>query len=305
MALREAMVFSRTVASGGASWTVPANESWLIEGLYCVPSSNDTYLTLIIDGTVVGKFRVAGKSGNHLPPLAAKTGSLIEALPGDLFAHCRKRGRALDIPLGSGQTFTVSRYAEAGDVVIRYSKWDAGDQKGDSPNGSAAKLRRYLHYMTNSAALTASPGSYDTSLIWSGMDSWPVAGRQVAANMKIRLLAIFAAAVSHGNNTANKGYTTDLQLLRDGSYLFNDGVVGIPMGGLSTVTTDAADYTGVNSAIGPQTAAQPKPALWLPEPEVFEQGATLTVQSALAGMAAGGIAAAELDCALLLEREVA
>ena len=38
-------------------------------------------------------------------------------------------------------------------------------------------------------------------------------------------------------------------------------------------------------------------------PELFGPGDTLTVQSALAGMAAGGIAAAELDVALLLERE--
>jgi hypothetical protein len=297
------MVFSRTILSGGNAWTVPANESWLVEGLYCVPSSNDTYLTLYVDGTIVAKIRVKGKSGNHLPPLAYKAGQLYELVPGDLFAACRARNRPLDIPLGNGQVFTVSRYAETGDVVIRYSKWDAGDKKATDPNGSAAKLRRYLHYMTNSAALTATPASYDTSLIWSGMDSWPVAGKQAPAGRKISLLAIFAAAVSHGNNTENKGYTTDLQLMREGNLLFNDGLLGIPLGGLSTVTADAADYTPVNSAIGPQTAEQPKPGLWLPEPEVFDPGDTLTVQSALAGMAAGGIAAAELDCALLLERE--
>jgi hypothetical protein len=304
MALRERSVFARTLASGGASWTVPNFESWLIRNIFSIPSSSDTYLTLYADGVILAKLRTKGKSGNHLPYPGAKTTQVYERRAGTVFDQFLKIGRPLDIPLAAGQTFTVSRYAEAGDVALVYDKYDAGDQKADGINGSAAKVRRYLHYLTNVAAVTATPATLDTSLVPTGWDTWPVAGRQVATNHIIRLLGILAAPSARGNNTINKGYTTYLQLLKEGDLLLDDGLNGIPLGGNSAATADSEDYSGLAAVIGPATGEYPVPGLWLPEPIEFKGGDTLTPQVASSGAASAGIAAAALDVALVLEREV-
>jgi len=302
MALREAGRFATITASGGGTLTAKDYESLRITDIFCVPSSSDTFLILSVDGVTIGKLRVKGLSGNHLPYPAVKTAAAYEALTGGLFAWLRTRGIDLSIPVAKGQTLTVARYAEAGEVTIKQDVYDAGDVKDTEPNGRAASKHTFLHYMTNAAALTATPAALDTSLLPTGWGSlWPVGGLQVPGNTKYRLLGVFGCPVSRGNASANKGYTTHLALIRSSDWLWDESQVGVRFLGDAAITADAATYTPIASVVGPLTAEYPYPPLMFPALELGP-GETLTPQVVLAGAASGGIAAGQLDVALLLER---
>jgi hypothetical protein len=305
MALRERGRVLRITASGGGTLACPSYESLRVRNIHCVPSANDSYLTLSIDGMTVLKLRVKGKSGNHCPYPVVNTASVYEAQAGTIFDLGRRLGKPLDVPIGPDQTLTIARYAEAGELTVVYDAFDAGDVRPEEPNGSMARVRRYPHYMTNSAAITATPCVLDTSLIWTSFEPWPVASSKVPDGATIRLLAILGAPASHGDATNNKGYTTALQLIQEGRYLFDVSQVGLPLVGLAGHTANTCVYTPVASVIGPLTAEQPQPP-FIPEvPLEFKPGETLTAQVKLTGAAANGLIAADLDIAFLLERELA
>lgn len=301
MALRERGRLKRLVASAGGTLVAPSHESFRITDLFCAPSTNDTYLTLTVAGATIGKFRVKGCGGNCLPYPTVQTAQAYEAQLGTVFGWGRAHGWDLTIPLAAGQTLTVSRYAETGELTIMYDAYDAGDVAASEPNGSNASVRRYLHYMTNAAAITTTPWSLDTSLVWTGMESWPVGARPVPANRTIKLFGVLGAPCAAGDASANKGATTYLSLLREGNVMFDDAQNGVPFVGDVSSVAAAVTYKPIASLIGPLTAEYPYPPFWLPEPVEFSAGETLTCQVILAGAAATGIAAAELDVALALE----
>lgn len=301
MALRERGRVKRIVASGGGTLVAPSHEAFRITDIFCVPSASDTYLTLIIAGATIGKFRVKGCAGNCLPYPCVQTAQAYEAQLGTIFGWARERGFDLSIPLAAGQTLTITRYAEAGEVTILYDAYDPGDVAATEPNGSDATVRRYLHYMTNAAAVTTTPWPLDKSLIWTGMESWPVAARAVPANRSIRLFGVLGAPCAAGDASANKGATTYLSLLRQGNVLFDDEQDGLPFVGDVSSVAAAVTYKPIASVIGPLTAEYPYPPFWLPEPLALVAGETLTCQVVLTGAAATGIAAGELDVALALE----
>lgn len=305
MALKERGRVKRLTASSGGTLTAPNHESFRVTDLFCVPSANDTYLTLIIEGVTVGKWRVAGLAGNHVPYPAVETAQKYERSTGGLFAWLRAHGIDLTYPVATGQSLTVQRYAQTGEVTVVYDAFDRDDVAETEVNGPKAATRRYLHYVTNTAAITTSPVTLATSLIWPGGEQWPIGARDVPHATTIRLLGLFGAPVAHGDGSANKGYTTYLKLLREGDVLFDQDQNGLPFVGDSAQTADAASYKAVASTIGPLTAEQPQPPLLFPEPLAFGPGATLTPDLIVAGAAASGIAAAEVDLAFLLERETA
>jgi len=306
MALKERGRMKRIAASGGGTLVAPNHESFRVTGIFCVASAGDTYVTLIIDGVTVGKFRVADLAGNHIPYPVALTTALYEHTRGGLAAWLAANGIELTFPLAAGQTLTVSRYAEAGNVCLVYDAFDAGDVGADELNGSKARIRRYLHYVTNTAAITTA-GATDlaTSLIWPGGDSWPVGGKQVALNTRMRVLGILGCPIAHGNvaGNANTGYSTHLRLLKEGDVLFDDAQEGIPFLADVAHLANAAEYSPIASLIGPCTAEIPYPGLLFPDPLEFAPGEQLTPQLVVAGAAAEGIAASEADVAFILERE--
>jgi len=305
MALRERGRIKRITASGGGTLQADADESFRITDLYCAPSSNDTYLTLYVGGRTVNKIRVKGKAGNHAPYPTVKTTQLYEATFGGLFAALRARGFDMTIPVATGETFKVERYAETGDVTIVYDVYDPGDVANTEPNGSAASVRRYLLYADNSAAVTASPASIDNSLEAAGMDDWPIDGDDVPGNTEFRLHGVLGCPCAAGDGSNNHGYTTHLKLLSDGDVLMDsEDQVGVPFLGDSSVTSATVDYTPVGSLVGPMTAERPYPPLWFPEPLVFTTGRTLTLQVVVGSAGSNGIGANELDVCLALERIV-
>jgi len=304
MALRERNRVKRITASGGGTLVAPNHESFLVKDIYCVPSAHDDYLTILVEGVNVAKYRVKGLAGNHLPYPCVKTTQLYEATRGTIISQLRAAGLDLSIPVPSGQTLTVSRYAEAGDVCLVYDAYDRDDIAEDAPNGPRARIRRYLHYVTNSAAITSSPVTLDQSLIWTGGDAWPIGGLDVPHNTIIRVVGLVGCPVAKGDGSNNKGYCQYLKLLKEGDVLMSDDQVGIPFLGDSSVTAATAAYTPVASVIGPATAERPYPAMIFPEPLEFTTGQTLTLQVTVGNAAASGIAAGEIDLALIIEREI-
>lgn len=303
MALRYVHQIKRITASGGGTLQADQDESFLIRGIYCNPSSNDDYITVYVQGTAVGKFRVKGLSGNHLAYPAMQVNQAYEGVVPNLFEYARSIGFPLDIPIASGETLTISRYAETGDVCVLYDVFDAGDIRPDQDNGSRANKRRYIHYGTNTSAITSSPAGVNKSLIWSGGSGFPFDGSSVAERNIYRVKAILGCPCTGGDGSANKGYTTHLVLISDNNYLFDEDRNGLPFLSDSSYTTDATGYKEVASVIGALTAEHPKPALVLDPPLEFPEGKQLTVQVRVSSAAADGIEANEIDVAFLMEQE--
>jgi len=324
MALKARNQTKLITASGGGTLVADADESFLIKDIFCKASSNDTYLTLLTQGTTVGKIRVAGLAGNHLPYPMVKTAQIYEHLAGTILAQLRAAGRALlglpprpgngDIeeykknpldlrfPVASGETFRVSRYAEAGNVALLYDVYDAGDVTPDLPNGRLSKVQRYLHYGTNAASAADGDCAVATSLIWTGGDGWPFDASAVAERNVFRLLAIVGCPLGKGASSANKGYTTHLKLTRRNTILFDEDRSGLPFKG-DTSGLSAVSYVSEGSVIGVGTGLNPTPPLILDPALEFLEGERLTTAIVIAGYASGGPGAGELDLAYVLEHE--
>jgi len=336
MALKARNQTKLITASGGGTLVADADESFLIKDIFCVPSSNDTYLALLTQGTGVGAFRVKGKAGNHLPYPIPVAVVIYEWSPGTILSRLRRLGKEmlglpgspadggledfqknpLDIrfPIASGETFRVTRYAEAGNVCLLYDIYDAGDIKPEMPNGSKSRISRYLHYATNVASAASGAVAVSTTLMgsgsglsgWAGGDEWPVNGLAVAEKNVYRLLAIAAAPLAKGNaaGSANAGYTTHLQLIARNTILMDEDRVGLPMLGNSAETgASTVSYVSKGSVVGPGTQQNP-PGPYLFDPRLeFGEGEKLTTNIVIAGYASGGPGAGELDLAFVLEHE--
>lgn len=323
MALKVRNQTKLITASGGGTLRADEDESFLVHGIHCDPSTNDTFVTIYVGGVTLAKIRVKGKSGNHLPYPFAKTAQIYEDRPGALLGYLRARGREifgqgpgwgentlegyqanpldLSIPVASGETLTVSRFAEAGDVCLVYDIYEAGDVTPAMPNGTRSNVRRYIHYADNAAAITTTPYAVTNSLMWSGGDEWPFNALSVAERNQFSILALVGCPASHGSGAANKGVTTHWQVMLRNNVLFDEDRNGIPFEGETAQVADAISYIADASLIGPLTAENPAAPLILVPALEFVEGDKLTTQMVLANAAAGGIAANELDVAYVLE----
>jgi hypothetical protein len=295
MAVQSANQFKTITASGGGTLVAQAGQSLLLTDIFCVPSSSDTFLTLTIGGTTVGKFRVKGKSGNHCAFPSVFTALAAELVTRGLFAELRARGVDLSIPIASGETLTVTRYAEAGNVVLRYTVADAGDYKNTDPNGRLAKVRRYVNYVGNTAAVTAlAYADLDYSEMWAGFNAWPAGLLGVPENHRFTLFGLLGCPSGKGASAANKGYTTNIQLIRENNVLFDPDRAGLPfLGDVAEATGQA--YKEIASVVGALTAERPRPPLMFDTPLVFDRGESITGRVLITGAAASGHAINTID----------
>lgn len=224
MLLQSNMV-KRITASGGGDLEAKTGESLRVKRIECIPSTNDTYLTITVDLTTVAFYRVKGKSGNHLSTI------LTAYLKRNLMEFLANQGINVTIPVAEGQTLSVSRSAEAGNVMIIYDRFSAGDVKASDPNGSESNIYTFLQYAKVGTVPVASGDALiDTALTPSMFPDFPCA-KVVPARHTIDLLGIFGSpfvdAVSAGNNFA----TTFLKLIRDREVLFDQDRKGLPFDG--------------------------------------------------------------------------
>lgn len=244
--LFQANMVKRLTASGGGDLEAKTGESLRVKRIECIPSTNDTYLTLNVDRVTVGFYRVKGKSGNHLSTL------LTSYLKRNLMQFLTNAGINVSIPIAEGQTFNVERYAEAGNVIIIYDRFSAGDVKATDPNGSASNVYTFLQYAKISATPTAS-GDYliDTALTPAEFPDFPCA-KVVPARTTIELLGIAAAPFNQGIAGPHGLATSFFKMIRDREVLFDTDRNGIPFDAQNAAAT-ALTYSSNFSLIGPCT----------------------------------------------------
>jgi len=244
--LKQSNMIKRIVASGGGNLSAAAGESLLIKRIECIASGSDTYLTLSVDRVTVGYYRVKGKSGNHLGTI------LTSYLKRNLMEFLTLKGVNVTIPVAEGQTFNVNRFAEAGNVIIVYDKYDAGDVNATMPNGSASKEFTFIQYAKVGTAPTASGDALiDSALSPAEFPDFPC-GAVVPALHTISLLGIVGCPVNNASAANVNFETTFIKLIKGREVLFDEDRNGIPFDAQDDSVTEDT-YMSNFSLIGPCT----------------------------------------------------
>jgi len=281
----------------------PAGQSLLIKGIYCQPSSNDTYLTLQTDRVTVGFWRLKGQSGNHLSHIRT---AVIES---NVMEFLAAKGINVSIPVAEGQVFTVSRYAEAGRVVLVFDRFDAGDIRADMPNGSDAKEYTFMQYMNIVMGRTDSGNAlFDASLSPAEFPDFPC-GKVVPANHRITMLGLVGCPWRDGQSGGIGLYTTHIKLIREREVLFDEDRNGIPFDAyLHTGSTAlyAAGFSliGAGRRMGQSGHSGTGDPLIFDPPLVFEAGVELNVYAVMVAYGDTPVWTADLaDLAAILKVE--
>lgn len=275
--LKQANMMKRITASGGGTLEAKGGESLRIKRIEVVPSANDTYLTLSVDRVTVGFYRIKGKAGNHLGTLH---GAYLYA---NLMQFLANNGVNVSIPVPTGQTFSVSRYAEAGNVMVIYDRFDAGDVKATDPNGPESKEFTFVQYAKVGTAPTASGDAVvDTSLTPTEFPNFPC-GAVVPSGHVIEMLGIAGSPFVDGAAGPVSFASSFLKLTKGREVLFDPDRLGIPFDGQDAAATALA-YAGNFSLIGPGTEVlintnivTPGDPLLFDPPLTFPEGSELNV----------------------------
>ena len=278
--LKQGNCVKTITASGGGDLEAPAGQSLLVKAIYCVPSSNDTYLTLQVDRVTVGYYRLKGLTGNHL--------NYIEGagLIFNMMEYLESKAINVQIPIAEGQTFTVSRYAETGRVIISFERYDAGDMRADMPNGSEGKEYTFLQYMDIVTGVSASGDAiFDKALSPAEFPDFPC-GKSVPANHRITLLGLVGTPWQQGDSGPKGFYTSYIKLIREREVLFDEDRNGIPFQSYYTASPSdlyEAAYTLIGSGmhhIGSGMKGAGEPLIFNPS-LVFEAGVELGIYAVM------------------------
>ena len=241
--LKQSNCIKRITNSGGGDLIADAGESFLVKAIHCLPSTNDTYLVLRVDRKTVGVYRVKGRGGNHLP--YRRSGYLSQ----NLMEFLDSKGINVKIPVAEGQTFTVSRVAEAGDVAIVYDMYDAGDILATMPNGSDAKEYTFIQYMDSTETpAVAGDVLVNTSLSPAEFPDFPC-GKTVPARNTIDILGLLGTPVADATDGANYQKSEYLKLVKERETLFDEDRHGIPFFA-TTPTAVGTTYIADNTLLG-------------------------------------------------------
>jgi len=236
----------RITASGGGDLEAKAGESFKIRRIECIPSTNDTYITVRVDRVTCAYYRVKGLSGNHLGT------NRVDYLKRNIMEFLESKGINVSIPVAEGQTFNVSRYAETGNVMIVYDRYSAGDILSTDPNGSGSNVITFLQYASIGTTPTASGDhKLDTAITPSEFPDFPC-GKVVEARHVVEMLGVAGCPFANAEAGPAVWGTTFMKFVKDREVLFDPDRNGIPFNAnLTTATADS--YGGVFSLIGPGT----------------------------------------------------
>ena len=244
--LLQADMVKRLIANKGGDLEAKTGESLRIKRIECIPSGSDDYLTVSVDRVTIAYYRIKGKSGNHLSTLRS------EYLKRNLMEYLDKQGINVSIPVAEGQTLTVKRADEAGNVILVYDRHSAGDVIETEPNGSKSKIYTLIQYAKVGITPTATGDvKIDTSLTPAEFIDFPC-GKVVPPLYTVELLGIvgcpFVDASAAGINFATRFF----KLVKDREVLFDPDRNGIPFDG-QDATVSALTYKSNFSLIGPNT----------------------------------------------------
>ena len=275
--LLQANMVKRITASGGGDLEAKAGESFRIRRIECIPSTNDTYITVRVDRVTTAYYRVKGKSGNHLGT------NRVDYLKRNIMEFLERMGVNVTIPVAEGQTLNVSRYAETGNVMIVYDRYSAGDVLPTDPNGSESNSITFLQYASIGTTPTASGDhKLDTAITPSEFPDFPC-GKVVEARHTVDMLGVAGCPFANAEAGPAVWGTTFMKFVKDREVLFDSDRNGIPFNAnLTSATADS--YGGVFSLIGPGTEILVDTNIIMPgdplmfEPALrFEAGSELSV----------------------------
>lgn len=265
MAVPFPLQFKSKLGTGDLTLTADANESFRVHGIR-IAGSTGSYLTVRIDNTTVGYFRVATSAqGNHLhfPPLDSDKQNILErAIAEGLFRP---------YPIASGQKMVFSGVAVAGAVQqIIYTKHGPGEVRATEPNGSESMEYDYISYGYHNGNLAEGDNELDTCRNPGEFPQFPFE-EIVPAKHSITLHGIMASDLCKGyTSTADSSATDFLKLIHERTVLADEDREGILLQGIYTASDIA--YGGGRSDIGFDSDLERRPAFMLPTPIVFPAG---------------------------------
>lgn len=298
--LKQANAVKHVLTTVACSLEANAGESFLIKKVIFGATATSGYPVFRVDRKTVGCYRGGAQGVTHL-------GHQDDAfLPMNLMEWLASKGINVTIPVAEGQTFTIERTSDTGDVTIVYDIYDAGDIKADMPNGSESNEYMMIQYMTASAALEAAGDHLlNVSLSPSEMVDFPC-GKVVPAKTTIDILGVVGQPVSKGD--ASTGHTTTqyLKFVKDREVLFDEDRNGIPFKAVANTTGTAVYKTdmsligdGVSVPTGLSDPSYGLPLLFDPALR-FLSGEELLVYLNCSYAASGTVAVAEVRVGLIM-----
>jgi hypothetical protein len=260
-------------------------ESFLIKKVM-VDSAAGTYVTLKIDKTTVGYFRIDKTYGNHLhfPKALGQDIALAPLKTMNLLDLLTEKGIFAGYPIAEGETFLLTGAAGATDIkTIVYDIMEAADIKPEQPNGSRAEEYLLINYGDTGAAIDAAGDArYDNPLNPVEFPQFPY-GDDVPPKHQIVIHGIAGAEAGVRNATpATAIYTQYLKMVKDRAVLFDEDRNGLPFD-FSTVTGAAGTKrSGGRSLIGDFSDLDARPPLFFAEPMLMEAGDELNIYATVA-----------------------
>ncbi len=292
MALREPLAVKQVVGNTLFELTADAGESLLVTGIY-IDTPAASYVTLQVDKTTVGYYRVGGTQGNHLffPDVTDIRGNLLDLL--------RARELFGGYPVPEGSTFRMTGVKQATSFqVVTYQVHDAGDMKADDLNGPQARQYQYAAYGRADSVLADGDEAIQLSQTPAEFPDFPY-GEATPQGQRISVLALAMSDIGYATATAaNIQNTSYLKLIKEREVLFDEDRNGLLLSGTVRVADGTDVGTGV-SVLGNRSDADLSNPLILPEPLVFNGGEELNIYVTSAVTAGSAILLA-LDCELML-----
>lgn len=280
MALKAANQTKTVIGAADLQLRADPGESFLIKKIM-IDSGAGTYVTLKIEKTTVGYFRVSATYGNHLSfPRFQDTALVIGAQhPKNLLELLWDLGIFKGYPVAEGETFILTGVAGAADMkTVIYDIMEAADIKPEQVNGSKAPEYLLVNYGDTGAAIAAAAENlYDNPLNPVEFPAFPF-GDDVPAKTQITIHGIAGAEAGVRNATpATAIYTEYLKLVKDREVLFDEDRNGQPFD-FSTITGAAGTKrAGGRSLMGDFTHLDPRPPLFFDTPMLFDQGDELNI----------------------------
>lgn len=246
-----------------------AGESFRVYGIRIERSTGD-YVTVRIDNTTVGYFRVAAiatppnfASHLHFPMIDSDRVNILErAIAGRLFRP---------YPIACGQKLTITGAKQSGAVVqVIYTKHAAGEVRSTDSNGSNSNEYDFIQYGEVGGDLAEGDNELVTCINPGEFPQFPFA-EVVPAKHTIKIHGILASDVCRGaSSLSNSTATLYLKLIHERAVLADEDSNGILLKGDFL----ASGYTIGNgqSNIGFDDNADQRPGLMFPTPLVFSAG---------------------------------
>jgi len=281
MALKVRDMVKNFSGDGTLELRADVGESLHIKKIY-IYSPIAKWVTLKIDKTTVGYFRISWLFGNHLffPKHQGFDGSVVQYYPRNLLDFLYEREIFTGYPIGEGETFVVKPDNVTGWIcTIVYDVYDAGDMKPTDPNGSKSTEYFLMNYGDAGGAIDASGDFlYTNPLNPVEFPAFPF-GVDVPAKTEIVLHGICGSDVGVLNATPVLAICTKyLKLVKEREVLLDEDRNGLMFDGSQiSLTSEGVKYGCGLSVIGGCSNADARFPFMFSEPLVFGAGEELNI----------------------------